>query len=266
MKPIFFTKMEATGNDFVLIDNREGMFKEFLRSNGAKEIIKKMLDRHFGIGGDGLIILEEAKGYPFSMKYFNCDGSEAVLCLNGARCAVDFAYRLGIINAKGKFLTPAGPIGFFHQSHAVSIEVNPPTEINLNLVIAIGQKKHKVHFLKLGVPHTVIFVDDYDEIDILKLGSAIRNHKTFAPEGTNVNFVRNDEKELFVRTYERGVEGETLSCGSGAVCSAYIAIKLFIVSSPVLVKTNGGELNVTVDDRLYLEGPVNFVCDGTYYL
>ncbi|MEO0106491.1 MAG: diaminopimelate epimerase [candidate division WOR-3 bacterium] len=266
MKTIFFTKMEATGNDFVLIDNREGIFNEVLHSEGLKDQIKKMLDRHFGIGGDGLIVMEEIKGYPLSMRYFNQDGSEAALCLNGARCLVGFAYRLGVVNTKGKFLTSTGPVGFFYQDNKVSIEVAPPTEIKLNLTISYGREKYKLHSLKLGVPHVVLFVDNYDDIDLEKLGPAIRNHKTFSPEGTNVNFVKQEDRGLFVRTYERGIEAETMSCGSGAVCSAYIATKLFIADSPVTVKTMGGELVVTVKDKLYLEGPFSFLYDGTYYL
>lgn len=266
MRVILFTKMVGTGNDFVLIDNRSGQFNEFLRDETKlKETIQRLLNRHFGIGGDGLILLEKANGYPFSMRYFNCDGSEAEVCLNGARCCVSFAYRLGLINAKGRFITQSGPMGFYHQGDIVSIEVAPPTEIKLNYTLSIARQKYKLHLLKLGVPHAVLFVDDYDDVEIEKLGSKIRHHEAFGNEGTNVNFVKQEGKCLFVRTYERGIEAETLSCGSGAVSSAYIATKLFIVESPVIVKTRGGELTVTIKEKIYLEGLANFVFDGTFY-
>ncbi|MEO0136454.1 MAG: diaminopimelate epimerase [candidate division WOR-3 bacterium] len=266
MKPIFFTKMEGTGNDFVVIDNREEQFTGVVNQNTMKETIVKMLDRHYGIGGDGLILIENFKGYFFSMRYFNRDGTEAATCLNGARCAVKFAQRLGILEDKGKFLTSAGPVGFAYQPDKISIEVLPPTDIKLNFNLTIARKKYKLSYLKLGVPHTILFVDSYEGLNIPELGRAIRNHKEFQPEGTNVDFVKMDKKTLFVRTYERGIEDETLSCGSGVAAAAYIAIKLFLTESPVKVMTRGGELTVTLKEKLYLEGPANFVYDGTYYI
>lgn len=266
MKPIFFTKMEGTGNDFVLIDNREEQFTGIIGNDVIKETIIKMLDRHHGIGGDGLILIENFKGYFFSMRYFNRDGSEADICLNGARCAVKFAQRLGIITDKGKFFTPAGPVGFAYEPGNVSIEVLPPVDIKLNFNLTVARKKYKLSYLKLGVPHTVMFVDSYDDLNIIELGRAIRNHKEFQPDGTNVNFVRVDKKSIFVRTYERGIEDETLSCGSGVAASAYIAVKLFMTESPVKVMTRGGELTVTLKEKLYLEGPANIIYDGTYYI
>uniref|UniRef100_A0A7C4XLA6 Diaminopimelate epimerase n=1 Tax=candidate division WOR-3 bacterium TaxID=2052148 RepID=A0A7C4XLA6_UNCW3 len=266
MKPVFFTKMEGTGNDFVVIDNREEQFTGVVNNEKMKETIVKILDRHYGIGGDGLILIEEFKGYYFNMRYFNRDGSEAELCLNGARCAVKFAHRLGIIEEKGKFLTPSGPVGFAYFPDKISIEVSPPVDIRVNFSITISRKKYKVSYLKLGVPHTVLFVDSYDDINISELGKLIREHKEFQPAGTNVNFVKADKNGISVRTYERGIEDETLSCGSGVVASAYIAVKLFLAESPVKVMTRGGELTVTLKDKLYLEGPANFIYDGTYYI
>lgn len=266
MKPIFFTKMEGTGNDFVVIDNREEQFTGILKKEEIKTTIARILQRHYGIDADGLILIEHFKGYFFNMRYFNRDGSEAALCLNGARCAVKFAHRLGIIEEKGKFLTQAGPVGFAYLKDSISIEVLPPTDIKLNFTITIARKKYKLSYLKLGVPHTIIFVDSFDDINISEIGFAIRNHKEFQPEGTNVNFVKVENKSIFVRTYERGIEGETFSCGSGAVASAYIAVKLFLTESPVRVKTTGGELLVALKEKIYLEGPANFIFDGIYYI
>jgi len=266
MKPIFFSKMEGTGNDFLLIDNREGTLTEAIQGVSLSEFTKKLLDRHLGVGSDGLIMFEQAKNHPFTMRYFNQDGSEAALCLNGARCAISFAQRLGIIEAKGKFMTLAGPIGFYHKNKTVSIEIQPPVDIKLNFSLTVAKKKFRVHFLKIGVPHCVIFVDSYENLDIENLGRAVRNHKTFQPDGTNVDFVKQEGKGLFVRTYERGIEAETLSCGSGVLAAAYIATKLFITESPVAIKTKGGELLVELKDKMYLEGPVNFIFDGIYYV
>jgi diaminopimelate epimerase len=200
------------------------------------------------------------------MRYFNNDGSEASTCINGARCVVSYAYRLGLVKDKGKFMSTSGPVGFYYKNGSVSIEIMPPVDLKLNFSFTLKRKKYNACFLKVGVPHCVIFVDSYDKIDVKELGRSIRNHKTFKPEGANVNFVMAKNNVLFVRTYERGIEDETLSCGSGVLASAYIAAKLFITQSPVVCKTNGGELVVTIKDKLYIEGPANVVYDGVYYL
>lgn len=266
MKPIFFTKMEGTGNDFILLDNREGLISEAVSGSSLTQFVKRLLDRHLGVGSDGLIFLERVENFPFAMRYFNQDGSEAILCLNGARCLVSYAHRLGIVEDKGKFISQSIPVGFYYKDTSISIEVLPPTDIKLNFSLSVKRKKYHAHFLKIGVPHCVIFVDSFDEIDVGQLGQAIRNHKSFKPEGTNVNFVQIKDKSLFVRTYERGIEGETLSCGSGVLSSAYIATKLFMTQSPVIAQTRGGELLATIKDKFYLEGPVNFIFDGVYYI
>ncbi len=266
MKPIFFTKMEGSGNDFLLIDNHNGLINEFLHTTEVPELVRKISDRHLGVGSDGVIFLEQSVEFPFNMRYFNQDGSEAAMCLNGTRCIVSYAHRLGLIQDKGKFMAATGPIGFYYKNGSVSIEIQPPVDIKLNFSFTLKRKKYKANFLRIGVPHCVIFVDSYDKLDVQTLGEAIRNHKVFKPDGANVNFVKVDNKDLFVRTYERGIEGETLSCGSGVMASAYIATKLFIAQSPITCKTRGGDLLVTIKDKLYLEGPASFVYDGVYYL
>jgi diaminopimelate epimerase len=253
MKPIFFTKMEGSGNDFLLINNHNGLLNEFVHDAVRPELVKKMANRHLGAGSDGILFLESAKDFPFAMKYYNRDGSEATMCLNGTRCIVSYAFRLGVIKDKGK----DGP---------VSIEVPPPVDIKMNFTFTMKRKKYRANFLKAGVPHCVIFVDSYDKIDVVEFGREIRNHKTFKPEGANVNFVVVENNNIFIRTYERGVENETLSCGSGVLASAYIATKLFLTQSPVTCKTKGGELLATIKDKLYLEGPANFIYDGVYYV
>lgn len=266
MKPIFFTKMEGSGNDFLLINNHNGLINETVPSVDMPELVRKLANRHLGVGSDGVLFVEQSKDFPFSMKYFNQDGSEAAMCLNGARCIVSYTHRLGLIKDKGKFLSPSGPIGFYYKNATVSLEVQLPVKIKLNYSLTLKRKKYSVNFLKIGVPHCVIFVDSYDKIDVKELGQAIRSHKTFKPDGANVNFVKAEDDHLFVRTYERGIEDETLSCGSGVLASAYIATKLFIGQSPVTCKTRGGELLATIKDKIYLEGPANYIYDGVYYL
>lgn len=266
MKPIFFTKMEGSGNDFVILNNHTGLLSETVPSSEITSLVQKLADRHLGAGSDGILIIEGSKDFPFEMKYYNQDGSEAEMCLNGARCIVSYAYRLGLIQEKGKFMSASGPIGFFQRNGTVSIEILPPVDIKLNFSITIKRKKYKASYLRIGVPHCVLFVDSFDDIDIRDLGEKIRNHKDFQPDGTNVNFVTHDKNKIFVRTYERGVEGETLSCGSGVLASAYIATKLFLAESPITADTRGGQLLVTIKDKLYLEGPARFVFDGVYYV
>jgi len=266
VKPIFFTKMEGTGNDFLIIDNRNGLVNESIDGEDLPGFIKKIAHRKLGAGSDGVILVEESKDFPFSMRYYNHDGSEAAICLNGARCVVSYTFRLGLIKEKGKFISASGPVGFYYKNGTVSIEVLPPVDLKLNFSLTVNRKKYRANFLKVGVPHCIVFVDSFDEVDVKKVGQAIRHHKTFQPEGTNVNFVKVEGNDLFVKTYERGVEDETLSCGTGALASAYIATKLFVTQSPVVCITQGGDLVATIKEKLYIEGPVNYICDGVYYL
>ena len=266
MKPIFFTKMEGTGNNFLIIDNRNGYVTVNVIDQTITDFAKNIANFQLGAGSDGVILLEQSAEYPFEMRYFNRDGSEAVACLNGARCVASYAYRLGLIKDKGKFASASGPIGFYYKNGNVSIEVAPPVDVRLNFSFTVNRKKYNANFLRIGVPHCIIFVDDYRKVDVTTLGQAIRNHKTFKPEGTNVDFVKVEKDGIQVRTYERGVEDETLSCGSGVLASAYIATKLFMAQSPVTCKTRGGDLVVTIKDKLYLEGPAGYIYDGVYYI
>ncbi len=266
MRPIFFTKMEGSGNDFLIVNNINGVLDDIVQDSNRPELVKKMTNRHLGAGSDGMLFMEQTKDLPFSIRYYNKDGSEAAMCLNGARCIVAYAFRLGIIQDKGKFLSESGPIGFYYKNGSVSIEVLPPVDIKMNFSFTLKRKKMRANFLRIGVPHCVIFVDSYDDINVKAMGSAIRDHKTFKPEGANVNFVKVEHSYIYVRTYERGVEDETLSCGSGVLASAYIATKLFLAQSPLTCKTKGGELLATIKDKLYLEGPAKYIYDGVYYL
>jgi len=266
MKPIFFTKMEGTGNNFLIIDNRNGYLTVNVTDQSVSDFAKNLANFQLGAGSDGVILLEQSAEFPFEMRYFNRDGSEAVACLNGARCVVSYAYRLGLIRDKGKVASASGPIGYYYKNDEVSVEVAPPVDVRLNFSFTVSRKKYNANFLRIGVPHCVIFVEDFRKVDVKALGEAIRNHKTFKPEGTNVDFVKVEKDGLHVRTYERGVEDETLSCGSGALASAYIATKLFMTQSPVVCRTKGGDLVVTIKDKLYLQGPAKYIYDGVFYI
>jgi len=266
MKPIFFTKMEGAGNNFLIIDNRNGYLTVNVADQTSTDFVKNIASCKLGAGADGVVFLEQSAEFPFEMRYFNRDGSEAVACLNGARCVVSYAYRLGLIKDKGKFASASGPIGYYYKNGEVSIEVAPPVDVKMNFSFTVSRKKYSANFLRIGVPHCVIFVDNIEKVDVKTLGEAIRNHKTFKPEGTNVDFVKVAKDGITVRTYERGVEEETLSCGSGALASAYIATKLFMTQSPVVCRTKGGDLVVTIKDRMYLEGPARYIYDGVYYV
>jgi diaminopimelate epimerase len=266
MKPIFYTKMEGTGNSFLIVDNRNGYLTVHVAEQSVADFAKKLADFQLGAGADGVILLEQSAEFPFEMRYFNRDGSEAAACLNGARCVASYAYRLGLLKDKGKFASASGPIGYYYKNGEVSIEVSPPVDVRLNFSITVSRKKYSANFLRVGVPHCVIFVDDYRKVDVKTLGAAVRNHKEFKPEGTNVDFVKVEKDGMQVRTYERGVEDETMSCGSGVLASAYIATKLFMTQSPVVCRTRGGDLVVTMKDKIYLEGPAKYVYDGVYYI
>lgn len=254
---ISFYKYQGTGNDFIIIDNRETMNGHF----SSKEI-KHLCERRFGIGADGLMLLGNAKGYDFSMKYYNADGREGSMCGNGGRCMVKFAYDLGIHRPVYRFLAVDG----VHQA-----------EIDLNGIVRLKMKDVEQvnyigdHFvLDTGSPHYVRFISDVNRYDVVKEGQAIRNSKKYFAEGINVNFVENiDEHTIFVRTYERGVEDETYSCGTGVTASALMAAHNDTGFNQVDVSTLGGKLSVEfdrIDDNkftnIWLSGPAEFVYKG----
>lgn len=252
-----FYKYQGTGNDFILIDNRE---KRFDVNNNS--LVKHLCDRRFGIGADGLMLLQNAEGYDFEMIYFNSDGFEGTMCGNGGRCIVAFANKLGIFQTKTRFVAIDGP----HDA-----ELLPGDKVRLKMqdvdrVEADGRN----YFLNTGSPHYVIFVEEINKVDIETEGRLVRYSDKFKKSGgTNVNFVEIKEEALYVRTYERGVEAETLSCGTGvtaAVISA--ATRLKSDNNSFAVRTHGGNLKVSFTQRnelfeeIWLEGPATFVFEG----
>ena len=252
---IAFNKYQGTGNDFIIIDNREGQFNP-----ADTNLINKLCDRRFGIGADGLILISLHKQYDFEMKYFNSDGNVGSMCGNGGRCTADFAFRSGIAGRKQKFLAYDGP-------HEAEID-NGIIRLQMNDVTGIKKIKGN-YFLNTGSPHYVCFVKNVSELDVFNEGKKIRWSDDFKPGGTNVNFVGLTDDGIFVRTFERGVEDETLSCGTGVTASAIASVLSGHFDSNVInVRTPGGDLSVEMkagDEKITdirLSGPATFVFEG----
>lgn len=258
--------MNGAGNDFVMIDNRVGDLRL------APDQIAKICDRHRGVGADGVLVLERAaNGADFRMRYYNADGGEAEMCGNGARCFARYADRVAGPKKKVSFETPAGVIGAELQGELVRLEMSDPKDMRLGIALSLPDREVAAHFVNSGVPHVVVPVDDLEGVDVRSLGSAIRRHESFAPKGANVNFLKErGPRQIAIRTYERGVEDETLACGTGVVASALIFAALKKVDGPIGVLVRGGnELRVGFDktgDQFHnvtLTGPAEFVFDGT---
>ncbi|MCF7916934.1 MAG: diaminopimelate epimerase [Candidatus Omnitrophica bacterium] len=291
MKNITFYKLQASGNDFILIDKRK-----FLKNKNKKyltQFAKNHCVRKQSIGADGLLVIESSKNSDFKMRIFNADGTEAEMCGNGARCvALWKAYCSNLkINEKIKFDTKAGIIeaGLASKikenksliSARVKAKVTKPFGLVENIPLKVLGQRIKVNFINTGVPHVVIFVDDLDNINIEKIGQAVRKHKKFSPQGTNVNFVEFlDKDQIKIRTYERGVEAETLACGTGSVASAILfSIKKqnnytnISSNQKVKIQTKGGELlniNFRLDkgqvEDVWFEGKTFIIYKGSFAL
>ncbi len=263
MEPIYFYKMSGSGNDFILIDGRTLSIKEL----NLSDLAKRLCHRTFGIGADGLIVLDKAEEADFRWYFFNADGSEAEMCGNGGRCAARLANLIGLAPQRMSFLTKAGIIHAEVDGSRVKLELTPPFGLKLGIRLSLNDREERVHFVNTGVPHTVFVVEDLEGIAIKETGKRVRFHEYFRPAGTNVNFIKIvGPNEIHIRTYERGVEDETLACGTGSVASAIIAYKLNRVTPPVKVKTKSGEiLEVFFDEDLnqvFLKGDTRLICKG----
>ena len=266
MKKMNFIKMVASGNDFVIIEkiHQSPVFSLQL-------LARKICDRKYGIGADGFLVLEKSKIADISMRIFNPDGSEAQMCGNGARC---IALWVKLKNLKIK--TRAGIIDSEVNGDNAKIKLTNPKDIKLDIPIKINNRALKVNYINTGVPHAVIFVERLDKIDVSGIGGQIRYHKRFAPYGTNVDFVEVlDNKSIKIRTYERGVEDETLACGTGVVASALITSHKLKTTSQkkMYVHTKSGEILKVYFDKLdnklkdvWLEGRARMVYEGEYYV
>ncbi|MCU0395289.1 MAG: diaminopimelate epimerase [Chitinophagaceae bacterium] len=253
---VHFYKYQGTGNDFILVDNREG------RLQLTTQQIAAMCQRRFGIGADGLMELRTAPGYDFRMVYYNADGREGSMCGNGGRCLVKFAHYVGIHKSEFRFLAIDG-------EHLASIETNGWVRLKMQDVQKVDHFG-SYELLNTGSPHFVKTVQDLNVYPVVKEGSAIRNSDKFKADGVNVNFVQPiGETYLFVRTYERGVEDETLSCGTGVTASALVNAHNDRGFNHVDIKTLGGKLYVEFDrtdddsfENIWLAGPADKVFDG----
>uniref|UniRef100_UPI00405669D9 diaminopimelate epimerase n=1 Tax=Candidatus Electronema sp. TaxID=2698783 RepID=UPI00405669D9 len=235
--PIPFVKMSGAGNDFILIDHRKPLIEPESMSAFAAAVCR----RKFSVGADGLILIENSEQADFRWRFFNADGSVAEMCGNGARCAARFAFMQGIAPTKMRFETLAGLIEAEVVGQDVAVKMTEPRDLRLHQTITVNNAPLILHSLNTGVPHVVVFVDNIEEVDVRGLGRAIRCHEAFQPAGTNVNFVQKRGDAFKVRTYERGVEDETLACGTGSAASAIIAALLGQAVSPVEIITSGND-------------------------
>jgi diaminopimelate epimerase len=252
-----FFKYQGAGNDFIIVDNRTIKVKR-----DDHKTIKLLCDRRFGIGADGLMLLQNSSAYDFEMVYYNSDGFEASMCGNGGRCIVAFAHKLQLIDSTTRFIAADGPHeAIVLSSNCIRLKMTDVSDIN---------KIDDLYFINTGVPHIVKFVENIDDIDVFNEGRKIRYDKAFAPSGTNVNFVERKTEINLIRTYERGVENETLACGTGITASA-IAVAHLTNSNKSVVncKARGGSLQVSFDSitnnsvkNIWLEGPADFVFFG----
>src|SRR6185437_7619290 len=232
-----FTKMNGAGNDFILFDNRSGSI------DLDPSQIAQLCDRHRGIGADGILLLEKpGNRADFRMRYLNADGGEAEMCGNGARCFARFANKVGGQKEKISFETPAGVISAELKGDSVTLRMTQPADLRLNIDVPMAAENKAVHFINSGVPHVVIPVTKIDDAAVGREGAAIRYHKMFSPNGTNVNFIeKRGPNKIAIRTYERGVEDETLACGTGIVASALIFAASENTNGPISVSSRGGD-------------------------
>jgi len=260
-----FTKMNGAGNDFVVLDNLDRQLQL-----GSSQIAY-LCDRHRGIGADGVLVVEPpANGADFRMRYYNADGGEAEMCANGARCFARYTSRITGKEGDISFETPAGVIRAECTGTNIRLAMSQPHDLVLNRQIQLSTGSVVAHSVNTGVPHAVVFVEDLEKIDVRGIGAALRYHPDFAPKGTNANFVQViDSSTAAVRTYERGVENETLACGTGVVATALILHEKHGASSPVFVRVRGGDtLLVSFENEggvyrgVSLTGPADFVFEG----
>jgi diaminopimelate epimerase len=238
METIDFWKMNGSGNDFILIDNREGEVGE----DEMGRLVERICRRRESVGADGFIAVTGSDRYDFSWRFFNADGGEAEMCGNGARCVARFAYLKAIAGPRMTFETLAGPVTAEVKGRIVKVLMPNPSGLAMDIDLPLEPGWMNVDFVNTGVPHLVIQVEDLEGCPVVDRGRAIRYHAGFAPEGTNVDFIKVlDPGHIEIRTYERGVEDETLACGTGAIASAITVSARGSANSPVKVRTRGGE-------------------------
>jgi len=259
---IEFFKYHGTGNDFIMIDNRRHIFDDYLN----QKTIKRLCDRRFGIGADGFILLGSQENYDFTMLYYNSDGRESTLCGNGGRCITAFAKRLGLIDQAAEFQAIDGTHHAIFSDDLIRLKMQNVDKL---------EHLENFTFLNTGSPHYVQFRQNIAAIDIAKEGSHLRHHSFLGEAGANANFVHARGRKIQIRTYERGVEGETLSCGTGAVAAAIATFDKYERGSgsfEFVLETPGGQLHVSFETdgkkywNIWLSGAATFVFSGTIEL
>ena len=265
MAKIPFMKFSGAGNDFVIIDNRDGVVPY-----ENTDFVEKVCQRRMSVGADGVLLVENAEEADFRMRYFNADGGEVDTCGNGARCISKFAYVNGIVSEKMRFETNAGIYDSEIVKSDVKVRMSDPFDLRLNFPLQLKDGVHNVCFANTGVPHVIFFVEDLEGTDIVDLGRQTRYHDDFKPVGTNANFIRiRDAQTIDIRTYERGVEDETLACGTGSIAAAVVCAALGKVTSPAALHTvSRSVLKIYFDlengepKDVYLEGDARIICSG----
>ena len=261
-----FWKMHGAGNDFILIDDREQKFPD-----QDHDLIHRLATPKYGIGSEGVILIQPSESADFRMRFYNPDGSEVEMCGNGARCVARLAHEIGAAPDSMKFDTVAGVISAeIQEEDQVCLTMTPPKDLQLNAELLLQGQPLAYHFVNSGVPHVVIEMPDLANQDIHSLGAAIRYHEAFQPKGTNVNFIEiTGPDSLMIRTYERGVEAETLACGTGIAAGGLIAGSLGKASTPVKVTCAAGDIlevnyTATADalENVTLTGPAMHVFKG----
>jgi diaminopimelate epimerase len=239
MDSIAFAKMSGSGNDFILIDNRARVVDE----GELSRFITGICRRRTSVGADGVILIEASDAADFRWRFFNADGSPAAMCGNGARCAARFAFTHGIAGADMRFETEAGVIQACVDASRVRVKLTDPHSLRPAVRLDLVSGPHQVSSIDTGVPHVVVMASDLENTDVQGLGREIRLHPEFAPAGTNANFISPDsDGGIAIRTYERGVEDETLACGTGSVAGALVAALTLNLASPVRVRTRSAWL------------------------
>lgn len=266
MQKIPFYKMSASGNDFILIDNRD----KGLATNNMPSFTRKVCQRRFSVGADGLILIEVSPKAHFKWRFFNADGSEAEMCGNGGRCVAKLAHMLGITPAQLSFETKAGIIHAEVTTAGVKLKMTEPYNLRPQINLSLKDQAIPGGFINTGVPHFVCLVDNLEEYRVVEIGRQIRYHSEFSPAGTNADFVKiiNPDR-IAIRTYERGVEDETMACGTGAIASALMVSVWNGMGSPAAVETFGGEVLTIFFQRtgekfseVYLEGRAKVIYQG----
>jgi diaminopimelate epimerase len=268
-KVIDFYKMSGSGNDFILIDNRATI----IEAEVAPELARNLCRRKISVGADGLILIENDDEVDFSWNFFNADGSRAEMCGNGGRCVARLANMLGICGSSLSFRTLAGIIRAEVSGSRVKLQMTEPHDLKLDMELELNGKRFNTHFVNTGVPHTVFILDGLEVLEqqeVVEQGRKVRFHSQFAPAGTNVNFVAVlNEQALALRTYERGVEDETLACGTGATAVALVGAAKGMVRPPVAVQTKSGETLIIYFDpkkelpqEVYMEGETTVIYQG----